>query len=128
MNKQHQLTPLEILISNRIQLQTKCEKQKQLLNEDFTYIQENAGSLFLSGVSSLLFPPTKGKKANTEQTNTKQTTGVPAASLGLSDYFSVAQSLVPVAWDVVRPLLTAWGLKKVQTWAFKKLFSKKKQA
>lgn len=128
MNRLHQLTPLEILISNRQQLQAKCEKQKQLLNEDFTYIQENAGSLLLSGVSSLLFPPSKGKNANAETKQTKQTTGVPAVSLGLSDYFSVAQSLVPVAWDVVRPLLTAWGLKKVQTWAIKKLFSKKKQA
>jgi len=126
MNKQKQLTPLEKLISDRQQIQAQCEIQKLKLNEHFSYIQENAGSLFLSGVSSLLFSSSKDKKSNTDTIQPKQTT--PTVSLGISDYFSVAQSLLPVAWDMARPLLTAWGLKKIQTWVIKKLFSKKKQA
>ena len=43
-NKQQQ-TPLEKLISDRQRLQEQCAVQEQKLNEHFTYIQENAGSL-----------------------------------------------------------------------------------
>ena len=125
MNKQQ--TPLEKLISNRLQLQAKCDIQKQKLNEHFSYIQENAGNLFLFGISSLLFSPSKEKKSGTETNYSKQTSEVSTASLGFSDYISVVQSLLPMAWDVARPLLTAWGLKKIQTWAIKKLFTKKRQ-
>jgi hypothetical protein len=125
MNKQQ--TPLEKLISNRLQLQAKCDIQKQKLNEHFSYIQENAGNLFLSGISSLLFSPSKEKKSGTETNYSKQTSEVSTASLGFSDYISVVQSLLPMAWDVARPLLTPWGLKKIQTWAIKKLFTKKRQ-
>ena len=109
MNKQQ--TPLEKLISNRLQLQAKCDIQKQKLNEHFSYIQENAGNLFLSGISSLLFSPSKEKKSGTETNYSKQTSEVSTASLGFSDYISVVQSLLPMAWDVARPLLTAWGMR-----------------
>lgn len=126
MNKQKQLTPLEKLISDRQRIKSQCDIQKQKLDEHFSYIQENAGSLFFSGISSLLFPSSKDKKSNTETIKPKQTSA-PSVSLGISDYFSVAQSLWPVAWDMARPLLTAWGLKKIQTWVIKKLFSKKRQ-
>lgn len=122
-NKQQQ-TPLEKLISDRQRLQEQCAVQEQKLNEHFTYIQENAGSLLLSGVSALLFPKTKTK--NTEKESSIQPTEVPSVSFGFSDYLSVAQSLFPIAWDVIRPLITAWGIKKVQTWVIKKLFKKKK--
>ena len=60
MSKQQ--TAQEKLISDRQQIQAKCAIQKQKLNEDFSYIQENLGSLFLSGVSSLLFSSSKEKK------------------------------------------------------------------
>ena len=126
MSKQQ--TPLEKLISDRQQIQTKCAIQKQKLNEDFLYIQENAGSLFLSGVSSLLFSSSKEKKNGTETNQPKQTSREPSVSLGLSDYVSVAQSLLPMAWDIARPLLTAWGVRKLQTWAIKKLFTQKRPA
>ena len=112
MNQQ-QLTPRERLKAERLRLQQACLLQEQRLNEDFAYVQENAGSLLMSGLSMLLFP------------SNKTTTQVPV-SLGLSDYLSVAQSLLPVAWDVVRPLLTAWGIQKIQTWIIRKLFKKKR--
>ncbi|EEC95823.1 hypothetical protein PRABACTJOHN_02808 [Parabacteroides johnsonii DSM 18315] len=96
------------------------------MNADFSYIQENAGTLLLSGVSALLFPNTKAKSKGTESNRPAQTPEVPSMSLGFADYLSVAQGLLPVAWDVARPLLTAWGIQKVQTWIIKKLFKKKK--
>ena len=109
-----QPTPLEKLI------------QEQKLNADFSHIQENAGTLLLSGVSALLFPNTKTKSKGTESNQPVHTSEVPSMSLGFADYLSVAQGLLPVAWDVARPLLTAWGIQKVQAWIIKKLFKKKK--
>ena len=54
-----QQTPLEKLISDRRRIQQECTIQEQKLNADFSHIQENAGTLLLSGVSALLFPNTK---------------------------------------------------------------------
>ena len=121
-----QPTPLEKLISDRRRIQQECAMQEQQLNADFSYIQENAGSLLLSGVSALLFPKTKSKTNETEHKQPTQVPEVPSVSLNFADYLSVAQGLLPVAWDVARPLLTAWGIQKVQTWIIKKLFKKKK--
>ena len=61
-----QPTPLEKLISDRRRIQQECTIQEQKLNADFSYIQENAGTLLLSGVSALLFPNTKTKSKGTE--------------------------------------------------------------
>ena len=46
----NQQTPLEKLISDKERIQRQCKRQEQKLNEDFSYIQENAGSLLLSGL------------------------------------------------------------------------------
>ena len=54
MNQQ-QLTPRERLKAERLRLQQACLLQEQRLNEDFAYVQENAGSLLMSGLSMLLF-------------------------------------------------------------------------
>ncbi|WP_298546910.1 hypothetical protein [uncultured Parabacteroides sp.] len=121
-----QQTPLEKLISDRRRIQQECTIQEQKLNADFSYIQENAGTLLLSGVSALLFPNTKAKSKGAESNRPAQTPEAPSMSLGFADYLSVAQGLLPVAWDVARPLLTAWGIQKVQRWIIKKLFKKKK--
>ena len=48
-----QPTPLEKLISDRRRIQQECTIQEQKLNADFSHIQENAGTLLLSGVSAL---------------------------------------------------------------------------
>ena len=65
----NQQTPLEKLISDKERIQRQCKRQEQKLNEDFSYIQENAGSLLLSGLSSLLFP---SNKSTTKQTTRAQ--------------------------------------------------------
>jgi hypothetical protein len=112
--------------TDRRRIQQECTIQEQKLNADFSHIQENAGTLLLSGVSALLFPNTKTKSKGTESNQPVHTSEVPSMSLGFADYLSVAQGLLPVAWDVARPLLTAWGIQKVQAWIIKKLFKKKK--
>ena len=118
------LTPLEKLISDKERIRKQCVIQEQKLNDDFSYIQENAGSLFISGFTTLLFPNTKSKK--TESTETATTASQPVTPIGFSDYLSIAQGLLPVAWDVVRPFLLTWGIRKAQSWVTNLLFKKKK--
>ena len=118
------LTPLEKLISDKERIRKQCVIQEQKLNDDFSYIQENAGSLLISGFSTLLFPNTKSKK--TESTETATTASQPVTPIGFSDYLSIAQGLLPVAWDVVRPFLLTWGIRKAQSWFTNLLFKKKK--
>jgi hypothetical protein len=105
------LTPLEKLISDKERIRKQCVIQEQKLNDDFSYIQENAGSLLISGFTTLLFPNSKSKK--TESTETATTASQPVTPIGFSDYLSIAQGLLPVAWDVVRPFLLTWGIRKL---------------
>ena len=114
------LTPLEKLISDKERIRKQCVIQEQKLNDDFSYIQENAGSLLISGFTTLLFPNTK-----TESTETA-TASQPVTPIGFSDYLSIAQGLLPVAWDVIRPFLLTWGIRKAQSWFTNLLFKKKK--
>ena len=118
------LTPLEKLISDKERIRKQCVIQEQKLNDDFSYIQENAGSLLISGFTTLLFPNTKSKQ--TESTETATTASQPVTPIGFSDYLSIAQGLLPVAWDVVRPFLLTWGIRKAQSWFTNILFKKKK--
>ena len=118
------LTPLEKLISDKERIRKQCVIQEQKLNDDFSYIQENAGSLLISGFTTLLFPNTKSKK--TDSTETATTASQPVTPIGFSDYLSIAQGLLPVAWDVVRPFLLTWGIRKAQSWFTNLLFKKKK--
>ncbi len=118
------LSPLEKLISDKERIRKQCVIQEQKLNDDFSYIQENAGSLLISGFTTLLFPNSKSKK--TESTETATTASQPVTPIGFSDYLSIAQGLLPVAWDVVRPFLLTWGIRKAQSWFTNLLFKKKK--
>ena len=118
------LTPLEKLISDKERIRKQCVIQEQKLNDDFSYIQENAGSLLISGFTTLLFPNSKSKK--TESTETATTASQPVTPIGFSDYLSIAQGLLPVAWDVVRPFLLTWGIRKAQSWFTNFLFKKTK--
>ena len=117
------LTPLEKLISDKERIRKQCVIQEQKLNDDFSYIQENAGSLLISGFTTLLFPNTKSKKTESPET---ATASQPVTPIGFSDYLSIAQGLLPVAWDVIRPFLLTWGIRKAQSWFTNLLFKKKK--
>ena len=117
------LTPLEKLISDKERIRKQCVIQEQKLNDDFSYIQENAGSLLISGFTTLLFPNTKSKKKESTET---ATASQPVTPIGFSDYLSIAQGLLPVAWDVIRPFLLTWGIRKAQSWFTNLLFKKKK--
>lgn len=119
----NQPTPLEILISEKEQIRIKCRLQEQKLNDDFSYIQQNSGNLLLSGLSSLLFPSRKSESSS-EAAKTESREESPSIILGLSDYLSMVKGLLPVVWDIVRPVLITWGIARARSFFFKILHRK----
>lgn len=124
----NQQTPLEKLQAEKSRLTKACETQEHKLNEHFMYIQENAGSLLLSGLSSILFSSSsnkgKGKSQDTGNAGNKEAVATPI-NLGVGDYFSIAKGLVPLLWDIAQPIVASWGIKQVRKWVANKLFKKK---
>ncbi len=123
-NKQQ--TPWEKLIADKERVSDQCRQHERKLNEDFAYIQENAGSLLLSGLSSLLFPGNKsGGKTKEGSTSVIPAEQAPV-SLGIADYLSIAKGMIPIAWDIIQPMLVTWGIQKAKRWISRSLFKKKK--
>jgi len=120
-------TPLEKLISDKERIQRQCKRQEQKLNEDFSYIQENAGSLLLSGLSSLLFPSNKSTTKTNDKNTAPVTAGQPSIALGISDYLSIAKGMIPIAWDLAQPFIMTWGIKKAKKWFSNLLFKNLQQ-
>ena len=118
------LTPLERLLHEKQRVTEECELRKIKLNADCAYIQAHAGSLLLSGLSSLLFPG--GNKKQEAKASPNQTAATSTAMpLGWGALLAVGKSLLPVAWEVAQPLIMTWGIKKVRKWFSRLLFSKK---
>ena len=113
------LSPIEILQSEKNVIEEKCRVQKKKLDDDFVYIKENVSSLLLSGVSTLLFPPKNAStKAGNQLAITSGADGQNATkgpALSVSDYFTITKSLLPVAWEVIQPIIIAWGIKKAKS-------------
>ena len=109
-----QQTPLEKLLADKQRIQQACLEQENKINKTFTYIQENAGSLLLSGLSSLLFPAKPDKKGETAQGTVASATPATTSPLRLSDYLSVGKNLVPLAWEIIQPLVVSWGIRTIR--------------
>lgn len=120
----NQQTPLEKLISDKERIRKQCAIQEEKLNDDFNYIQNNAGKLLLSAFTAILFP--NNKSENADKTSIQAVPAEPIQPIGLSDYISIAKGMMPVLWDVAKPLLITWGIKKVQHIFVNALFKKKK--
>ena len=142
------LTPLEKLLAEKIDTEEKCRIQEKKLNDDFAYIQDNTASLILSGVSTLLFPPKNTTKSSRRQSlpagqetsiagqqasidGQQSSFGIDGnaaknSQLSVSDYLSIAKSLLPVAWEILQPIIIAWGIKKAKS-TIAGLFSEKKR-
>ena len=125
-NQLQTLTPLERLLHEKQRVTEECELRKIKLNADCAYIQAHAGSLLLSGLSSLLFPGGNKKQEAKAPSSRAATAAGTAMPLGWSDFLSIGKSLLPVAWEVAQPILMTWGIKKVRNWFSRLLFPKKK--
>lgn len=122
-----QQTPLEKLQADKLRIQQACLEQENKINKTFTYIQENAGSLLLSGLSSLLFPAKPQKKGETEPATAVKAAPTTASPLGLSDYLSVGKALMPLVWEVIQPLVVSWGIRTIRK-KITNLFSSSKKS
>lgn len=122
-----QQTPLEKLLADKQRIQQACLEQEYKINKTFTYIQENAGSLLLSGLSSLLFPTKPQKKGEGEPATAAKAAPTTASPLGLSDYLSVGKALMPLAWEVIQPLVVSWGIRTIRK-KITNLFSSSKKS
>ncbi len=125
--KQTQPTPIERLMADKQRLETACRQQEGKINESFTYLQANATSLLLSGLTSLIFPTKKTDAtqpiaAATAEEAPKRTEGV---GLQLSDYLSIAKSLMPVAWQIAKPMAINLCIRLIRK-KIGKLFTKDK--
>ena len=119
------LTPIEQLLAEKAELKVQCRKQEEKLNGDFTYIRDNASGLLLSGLSALLFSSggngRKGEKSTTVEGDVDKNT-----AYSIYDYINIAKGLLPVAWEVIQPLVITWGINKAKSLLLG-LFSKKKK-
>lgn len=120
------LTPLEKLNFDKQRLLQESRNQEQKISEHFSYLQEHAGSLIFSGITSLLFPSSKSTAKKEESKPAHAPNALPAVSLGAADYLSIAKGMLPLAWDLAQPLLLTWGIKKAKKWLTHLIFGKKK--
>jgi len=118
-------TPFEKLLAEKERIRKHSRQQEHKLNEDLSYLQDNAGSLLLSGVSSLLFSGSATAKKNKALPASEQSPAVhaPTASLGLADFLPIGKMMIPVLWELAQPLIITWCIRRL-----KKVFSGKKRA
>ena len=116
MKQQTKQTPLETLLVDKERIRQQSRQQELKLNAAFTYVSENVGSLLLSGVSSILFSGSGKSKTNKALTSSGyiQTDDAQSTSFGLSDYLSIGKMMIPVIWEITKPVIIAWGIKKVK--------------
>lgn len=84
-------TPMEKLAADKERVKAECALRKEKIDENFRYMRDYSGRLILSGLSSAVLPSPKQS-------------GAKAEGLGL---FSLV-------WNITRPLLFSWGIKRVQ--------------
>jgi hypothetical protein len=108
-----------MLSARKAILQEECRIREQKLNDDFSYLRENAGSLLLSGLSGLIAPNT-GTRKQTNVTPVKTNVGSPASSVfNLADLLSTTKVLWPVIWEIAQSMLVSWGINRIKQWLFK---------
>jgi len=113
------LTPIEKLHAEKNGIEEKCRIQEKKLDDDFVYIKDNASSLILSGISTLLFPPKNTTKENGQQlAPSAETAGrnmSKSPALTLADYIAITKSMLPVVWGVLQPIIITWGIRKAKS-------------
>lgn len=110
-------TPLEKLIFEKEQVRLECMKKEDEMTDGLSYVQDHAGSMLLSGVSSLIFPKTKTSAKKSLLPHKDK--GKDSGKHGISDYLAMAKDMLPTALEIATPFLFTWGLKNVPKWLFR---------
>lgn len=120
-------TALEKLYADKLNCKHKSQEVQQRLNENFSYIQNNAGRIAFSSVTSLMFPGKKSEAPNNQTLNVDALPVLALNGLGISDYISIGRNMLPHIWAIAKPVLVTWGISKTQSFIFGKLFGRKKK-
>ncbi|MDR2232349.1 MAG: hypothetical protein LBE56_04400 [Tannerella sp.] len=104
-------------MADKEQIRQQCIRQEQKLNKEYAYFQENAGSLLISGLSSLVFSGFGESKKHQKAVDSGQNLAAktPAVPLGLSDYLKVGKMMIPTIWEIAQPVIIAWGIRKIKS-------------
>ncbi|MDR2774915.1 MAG: hypothetical protein LBC19_09285 [Tannerella sp.] len=124
------LSPVEQLFADKRNIEAQCRKKEKKLGDDFACLRDNAAGVFLSVVSSLLLPPGKsGKKTGAATTGSYKRNGlkIPAAAAAPA-YYAVIRSLIPTAWNIIRPMLITWGINKAKSLIYELFAGNKKKS
>lgn len=100
--------PLARLTAERSRIRRQCRQQEQELDQDWEYIQQHAGSLLLSGLASVLLSGFGSKEKEEEDTQEGRKSS--------PNPFSGIEAMLPVIWEIAKPLLISWGMSKIRTW------------
>jgi len=128
MTNSKPLTPLEKLTAEKTRIRLLVNEQEIKMNEHITYAQANAGSLFLSFLSSMLFTQSdrKASQAETNSPDGSTPASTPSSTpFSFADLLPLSKLLIPVAWDVAKPILLSWGIKRASA-ILAGLFTRKK--
>lgn len=128
--RKHQ-TPLEKLLNRKEQLRLQSKLLEQTLGEDLGYIQKNMGSLALSTAKSMIFNSSKKKEEHRSLSERSASqaavAGAEKKGIDLSEILSTTKEFLPIAWDVAKPFLITWGIRKAQLLLGKAFSSKKRK-
>lgn len=120
-------TPHNKLLAEKKRLKHLHRLQKEKLNVDLLFMQKNAGSLLLSGVSTLLSTPKKEAKNKNAGRSLSITSKNQASSVGIADFLPLGNRLLPAAWEIAQPFILTWGIRRMQKWVGGFFTSKKKK-
>lgn len=124
-NSKHQ-TPTEKLRIEKCRVSRLLKEQEATINAHVSYVQDNAGRLFLSFISSMLFNPSSGKSGQLKTVDTEKRGSKTASEpLSFADFVPLTKLMIPIAWDIAKPVLLSWGIKKAGT-LLSGIFTRKK--
>ncbi|WP_080904793.1 hypothetical protein [Parabacteroides sp. Marseille-P3160] len=119
-------TPKEKLLAEKERLRLECERFEKGFSKDLSYIQENMGSIAFSSIRSLIFPSARPQKEIGKGISQITTRREAETASGHTNYAGIISDLVPMAWNISKPFILTWSVRKAQSLIRNLLFSKKK--
>ncbi|MDH6314096.1 hypothetical protein M2137_002890 [Parabacteroides sp. PFB2-10] len=114
-----QKTPLEQLREKKQSIKRETDAQAHKINNDLSYLHENAGRLIIASAASALLPGKAKRSPSSQQVSMPNiATDGDGNALGGSGLFSIA-------FKMAQPFLLTWGIKGAKK-LIGSLFFKKK--
>ena len=115
--KRKPLTPIESLLAEKKEIESKCSVKAKKINDTIDYIRENSSGLIISGLSSLLFSSGRYKNKHEKQAIALVDDNSQPQNITLQNNI-LAKKIPPLIWSMLKPMLIRWGIKKVKSMFF----------